>query len=186
VRAATGDVAGAIEDLEGRTASFPTPSLLLLLHDLQVASGDPGAADTAELVRAIAALQEESGQVVDLEMAIFEADAGDDPDRAVELARRAQEARPDNVFVDDAMAWALFRAGDVDAAEGFAEQALRLGSTEPLLRYHAAEIMAAAGRNDEAADHLAVALRDPWASFQHHDRMLRLAGELGVAAAVAS
>ncbi len=180
VRAARGDVAGAITDLQGLVEEVPTPSLLLLLHDLQAGSGAAGAADTAELVRAVASLQEASGQVVDLEMALFEADVADDPDRAVALARQAQAARPDNVFVDDAMAWALFRAGDTAAALPFAEEALRLGTTEPSVRYHAAEILAAAGRTDEASEHLAVALRDPWFSFQHHDRALALADELGV------
>lgn len=45
-------------------------------------------------------------------MALFEADEQTDPARGVALAERAQQVRPDNVFVDDAMAWALFRAGD--------------------------------------------------------------------------
>lgn len=182
VRAALGDVDGAIGDLQRLTDRMPAPSLLLLLHDVQAGSRSPAADDTAELIRAVASLQEASGQVVDLEMAIFEADVAEDPDRAVDLARRAQAARPDNVFVDDAMAWALFRAGDTDAAVPFAEEALRLGTTEPLLRYHAAEILSAAGRVEEAAGHLGIALRDPWFSFQHHDRALDLAAELGISA----
>jgi tetratricopeptide (TPR) repeat protein len=182
-RAARGDVDGAIADLRRLADRMPAPSLLLLLHDLQAGSGSPAADDTAELIRAVASLQEASGQVVDLEMAIFEADVAEDADRAVELARRAQAARPDNVFVDDAVAWALFRAGDTDAALGFAEEALRLGTTEPLLRYHAAEIFSAAGRVEEAAEHLRIALRDPWFSFQHHDRALDLASELGISVA---
>jgi hypothetical protein len=60
-------------------------------------------------VRAVADLQGEQGQVVDLEMALFEADAGE-PARALELAQRAYDARPDNVFTTDALAWATFRA----------------------------------------------------------------------------
>lgn len=180
VRAATGDTSGAIDELEAAIDALPSPTLLLLLHDLQVATDDPDAGDTAELVRAVARLQEGSGQVVDLEMALFEADSGVDPERAVELARRAQDARPDNVFVDDAMAWALFRAGDTRTAVPYIEEALRLGSTEPLLRFHAAEIMLAAGRLDEAREHLGVALRDPWFSFQHRGRALALAEQLGV------
>lgn len=182
VRAAQGDVDGAIADLQAGVDEFPVPTLVLLLHDLQRSIGSSEADDSAELVRALAALQEESGQVVDLEMAIFEADEGTDPQRAVALAERAQRARPDNIFVDDAMAWASFRAGDTDAASTFMDEALRLGSTEPLLRYHAAEIAAAEGEIDEAAEHLTIALRDPWFSFQHRDRAIELAGELGVPA----
>lgn len=180
VQAAMGDVDGAIDELQASVDEFPSPPLVLLLHDLQVASGDPDAADTAEVVRAVAALQEASGQVVDLEMAIFEADAASDPERALEFAEAAQRARPDNIFVDDAMAWSLFRSGDASAAAPFMAEALRLGSTEPLLRYHAAEIALAEGDRSEAAEHLSIALRDPWFSFQHRDRALELADLLGV------
>lgn len=180
VQAATGDVDGAIDALEAIVEEFPSPPAVLLLHDLQAASDDPGADDTAELVRAVAGLQEASGQVVDLEMAIFEADAATDVDRALEFAEAAQQARPDNIFVDDAMAWSLFRAGDAGAAAPFMDEALRLGSTEPLIRYHAAEIALANGQREAAADHLEVALRDPWFSFQHRDRALDLADQLGL------
>lgn len=181
VRAANGDIDGAIAYLRRRVDDFPTPSLLLLLHDLERASGAEAADETAELVRAVAALQEASGQVVDLEMATFEADEATDPRRAVELARRAQQARPDNVFVDDVMAWALFRAGDPASAAPFMAQALRLGTTEPLVRFHAAEISLANGDQRAAAAHLAIALRDPWFSFRHRDRALDLAEQLDVA-----
>lgn len=187
VRAAQGDVDGAVASVQSLVDELPSPSLLLLLHDLQASSGDDeGAADTAELIRALASLQEAGGQVVDLEMALFEADVAEDPSRAVALARQAQAARPDNVFVDDAMAWALFRAGDTDAAVPFIEEALRLGTTEPSMRYHAAEILTAAGRTDEATEHLTVALRDQWFSFQHRERALELAEELGVAVAASA
>jgi len=179
--AAAGDIDTAISQLDALISEYPSPSLALLQLDLQRGSGDDEAADdTAELVRAISVLQEQSGQVVDLEMALFEADEQTDPARGVALAERAQQVRPDNVFVDDAMAWALFRAGDSSAAATFMEEALRLGSAEPLMRYHAAEIAMANGDGDTAIEHLELALRDPWFSFRHRDRALDLADELGV------
>lgn len=185
VQAAEGDVDGAVAAVEAQIDRFPALAAVLLLADLQQADGAAAAdADAAELVRAIAALQEEAGQVVDLEMALFEADEGTDPDRAVELAERAYGARPDNIFVADALAWALFRAGDPAAARPLVDEALRLGSTEPLIRYHAAEITAALGDTAAATEHVRLALVDPWSSFRHHDRLLALAGELGVAPSV--
>ncbi len=185
VQAAEGDVDGAVAAVEAQVDRFPALAAVLFLADLQRADGaDADAADAAELVRAIAALQEEAGQVVDLEMALFEADEGTDPDRAVELAERAYGARPDNIFVADALAWALFRAGDPAAARPLVDEALRLGSTEPLIRYHAAEITAALGDTAAATEHVRLALVDPWSSFRHHDRLLALAGELGVAPSV--
>jgi tetratricopeptide (TPR) repeat protein len=182
VRAADGDVDGAVASLEAQVDRYPALAAVLLLADLQRAEGDvDDADDAAELVRAIAVLQEEAGQVVDLEMALFEADEGTDLARAVDLARRAYAARPDNVFVADALAWALFRSGDPAAARPFIDQALRIGTTEPSIRYHAAEIAAAAGDTAAAAEHVRLALVDPWSSFRHHDRLLALADELGVA-----
>lgn len=185
VQAAEGDVDGAVAAVEAQVDRFPALAAVLFLADVQRADGAAAdAADAAELVRAIAALQEEAGQVVDLEMALFEADEGTDPDRAVELAERAYGARPDNIFVADALAWALFRAGDPAAARPLVDEALRLGSTEPLIRYHAAEITAALGDTAAATEHVRLALVDPWSSFRHHDRLLALAGELGVAPSV--
>ncbi len=181
VRAAQGDIPGAIADLQEQADAFPAPALLLVLVDLQRATADPDADATAELIRAVASLQEAAGQVVDLEMALFEADEGTDPDRALAYARAAVQARPDNVFVEDAMAWASFRAGDTQIAVEQIGRALRLGTTEPLLRYHAAEIYAASGDPSRAAEQLSVALRDPWFSFRHRDRAFELAKQLGVA-----
>ncbi len=177
---------GAIEELQEQIDEFPSPTLVLLLLDLQRGIGDDVAAEeTAEVLRAIAALQEESGQDVDLEMALFEADEQVDPERAVALARQTQAVRPDNVFADDTMAWALFRAGELEQAAPFMDEALRLGSVEPLMRYHAAEIALANGDRDAAVDHLELALRDPWFSFRYRDRALALADELDVAAPTA-
>lgn len=182
--AAGGDIEGAISRLEALIGEYPSPSLALLQLDLQRGSGDHDAADdTAELVRAISVLQEQSGQVVDLEMALFEADEQVDTARGVALAARAQQVRPDNLFVDDAMAWALYRDGDAGSAAEFMDEALRFGSTEPLIRYHAAEIALANGDEVAAAQHLELALRDPWFSFRHRDRAISLADRLGLEAA---
>lgn len=183
VRAAEGDVDGAIATLEVVVEGVTAPAGVLLLNDLQRATGrdDDGDA-TAERVRDIAVQQVEAGEVVDLELALFEAEEGRDLDRAVELARSAYEARPDNVFVADALAWTLFRSGDTEAAVPLLAESLRLGSTEPLLRYHAAEITLAAGDTVAAAEHLRLALVDEWFSFRHHDRLLALADQLGVTA----
>jgi Flp pilus assembly protein TadD len=121
--------------------------------------------------------------MVDLEMALFETDQGEDPNRAVELARRAYEQRPDAVYPADALAWALLRAGDPAAAVAPLEQALRLGTSDPLVRFHAAEIFYALGDIERARAELEQALAaTPWFSFHHHERALALGEQLGLAA----
>ena len=198
VLAARGDRPAAIALLDDLTTRVPLPDALALRADLLRLEGrDAEAADADALVRAVAALQRDAGQVVDLEMAEFEADrAGpggpdgpDDPGdraggggaaRAVELARAAFEARPDNVFTADALAWALHRTGDSAAALPHVERALRLGSADPLLRFHAAAITAATGDEDTARAHLRAALTAPAALLRHAGEVAALADRLGV------
>jgi tetratricopeptide (TPR) repeat protein len=182
VLGARGEAEAAVEVVQRVVERFPTPAALFLLADLQSVTGDAAAEDeTAALVRVTSSLQEEAGQVVDLELAVFEADLGDDPAAAVSLARAAHAARPDNVFAADALAWALLRAGDAPAALPFAEQAVRLGTANGVLQYHAAEVFAAAGQLDRAADHLERAyVGGPRFSIRHASAAADLAGRVGV------
>ena len=180
-KAAAGDLAGAVTDLEALSASSPTSEGIVLLEALQRASGDTAAAaESASVVRALADLQEEAGQVVDLEMALFEADAGD-PQRAVELARAAHAARPDNVFAADALAWSRRRSGDAAGAAPPMAHALRLGTAVPSVRWHAAEVAAANGDAAGAREHLALVLQAaPWTASVDAPAVVALAGRLGV------
>ncbi len=182
VLAAQGEVDGAIEVLEQVVDRFPAPEAVILLGDLQASQGLDAAAETYALVGAIAVLQEEAGQIVDLEMAVFEADGGEDPARALELATRVYDARPDNVYAADALAWARLGAGDSAGALAPMESALRLDTADPLVRYHAAEVFLALGDTDRASTELTRALSGtPWFSFRHHDRAMALAAQLDVA-----
>jgi tetratricopeptide (TPR) repeat protein len=76
-----------------------------------------------------------NGVRVDLESAVYRADQGIRPAETVRLARRAREARP-SIYGDDALAWALARAGRCAEALPLAERALRLGTRDPLLYFH--------------------------------------------------
>ncbi len=182
VLAAKGDVGGALSVVEGVVERFPAPAALVLLAELQQVSGDAaGEAETIELVRLTATLQEEAGQVVDVEMAVFEADIGANSERAVALARRNYDVRPDNVFAADALAWALLSSGDAEAAVPFVEQAVRLGTANPLLNYHAAGVFAAVGDDERARQHLGEAMRAGMSfSVRHADAAAALAEELGL------
>jgi tetratricopeptide (TPR) repeat protein len=187
VLAARGERAQAIMLLSQVVARYPQPAAVVLLGELQAVDGrTEDAAKTFALVRRIAALQRQAGQVTDLEMALFEADHGD-PRRAVALSAAAYDARPDNVFVNDARAWTLFKAGRAGEATTYADQALRLGSADALLRYHAAEVFAAAGQPDRARAELRRAFDlNPWFSPFHAKDAIALAARLGVKVTVPS
>ncbi|MBW3659035.1 MAG: tetratricopeptide repeat protein [Actinobacteria bacterium] len=172
--------AAAAEELAALVDELPRLDAVLLLADLREAAGDAeGRASALELARAMAALQQDAGQVVDLELALLEADHGD-PDVAVELATAAFESRPDNIYAADALAWALHRAGRSDEAGPIVERALRLDTADPLLRFHAAAVTAA-GDEDRARALLTSALElDPWFSFALLDELRELADRLDV------
>lgn len=180
VDAASGDVAAATSRLDALVSRAPLPEAAILLTDLQKFDGNTEAAqDAAALVRAMTDLQQASGQIVDLEMALFEADHGD-PGTAVELATQAYASRQ-TVFTADALAWALVRNGQPDLARPYVDELLRLGSRDASMRYHAAVVLAANGDNEAAALHLTQAFEmTPWFTFGQRDEAARLAGELDV------
>lgn len=179
--AATGDAPAAIDLLTSLVDRLPTPDAATLLGELQGQAGDDAAAaESLALARTIYALQAASGQIVDLEAALFEADHGD-PAVAVELARAAYDERA-TVFTADAMAWSLHRAGRSAEAAPFADEAIARGAVEPALRVHAAAVLADVGRTDDARDALATtADRDGWLAPSLRPTARQLAEDLGVA-----
>jgi tetratricopeptide (TPR) repeat protein len=152
-----GDLAAAKADFERASAVVPLPEYVIALGDVLQASGDiAGAKQQYDLARAEIALFQAGGVIVDQELALFEADHGD-PARALTLAQSAYESTP-TVRAADALAWALHRLGRDDEAAERATEALRLGSLDPLLRYHAGAIAAARGDVEAARRDLGLAL----------------------------
>lgn len=154
--AATGDTDAAMGALSDLIDRQPTPDAVTLLGELQSAASMPAeAAESFALARTVYELQAASGQVIDLEAALFEADHGD-PATAVELARAAYGERQ-TVFTADAMAWALHRAGRSGEAVPYAEEAVARGAPEASIRVHSAAVFAATDRPARARDTLSAA-----------------------------
>jgi tetratricopeptide (TPR) repeat protein len=154
---AAGRLDDAVALFERAAAIVPLPEFVIALGDAQTAAGDPvAAARSYDLARAEIQLFESAGVIVDVDLAIFEADHGD-PEAALAHAKAAFASTP-TVRSADAMAWALHRLDrDKEAAE-YAARALRLGSIDPVLRYHAGAIEAALGDVDAARRDLEMAL----------------------------
>jgi len=166
VAVAGGDLRGAAARLRPSVARLPLTTTLTLLADVELAAGRraAGAAQLA-VVRAQRRLLAAAGAVPDAEAVLFEADHGA-PARAIALGRRVWRSAP-SVRSADALGWALTRAGRPLAGLRWAHRALRLGSLDPLFRYHAgiaaravsarAEGARAAGTRAEAARDLRIA-----------------------------
>ena len=158
-REAQGRRTEAIGLLEQVTATLPQPETVAMLGDLYALDGDQAKADRAyALVDRIGEVARATGSVYDRQLTLFAADHDRHLADAVASARDELRVRPD-VYGYDALAWALFKSGDVDAAADAAEQALALGTPDPRLAYHAGMIAFAQGRTDAARALLQEAVR---------------------------
>lgn len=92
-----------------------------------------------DLVEAIQRIHRANGVSTDIEMALFDADRGRNIDRAIDVARKEWSERK-SVRVADVYAWTLYRAGRFSEAQQMMQQALRLGTRDPVLLRHAEAI----------------------------------------------
>ena len=152
-----GDLAEAARLFQLAADVVPLPEYVIALGEVEAARGDPDAAKRSfDLAAAEIQLFKANGVTVDLDLALFEADHGD-PAQALEYARTAYAATP-TTRAADAVAWALHRAGRDAEARRWTARALRLGTHDPLLRYHAGAIEAALGDIRAARSDLRAAL----------------------------
>jgi tetratricopeptide (TPR) repeat protein len=153
VSAARGEYDEAIELYRGVTARQPIFEYVAALGDTYAAAGRGEDAERQyALVAAIDQIYRASGVNTDLESAIFLADRGVRLDEAVAQARAVYELQPGSVRAADALAWTLHRAGRSGEALEYARQALRLGTRDNILLFHAAMIERAAGDPDNARE----------------------------------
>jgi len=157
--------AGRLDDaialFQRAAAIVPLPEYVIALGDAQTAAGQPDeAAKSYQLARAEIQLFQAAGVVVDVDLALLEADHGD-PAAAIRYADAGYAATP-TIRAADAVGWALHRLGRDREAAKHSNEALRLGSIDPILRYHAGAIEAALGEVAAARRDLELALRtDP-------------------------
>ena len=136
VEAADGNLRAAIREARRAVAATPTSQAVALLGDLLARAGQAAEARRQRAtVAVIDRLLEANGVQADLESASYRADNLIRPAETVELARRARADRP-SIYGDDALSWALARAGRCDEALPLTERALRLGTQDPLLYFH--------------------------------------------------
>jgi tetratricopeptide (TPR) repeat protein len=158
VRAAQGRTDAAVDLYQRAIAGVPLPQFVIGLGELEEASGRPeDARREYDLVRAIEQLFRDNGVNVDLELALFDADHGSDPAAAVSTARLGYEQRP-GIRGDDVLGWALYRDGQPAEAAQYADRAVRLGTRDPLILFHAGMIASANGHRELARDRLSAAL----------------------------
>lgn len=141
-RLARGDEASAVRLLELAQKARPLFETGWLLADARRQSGDAWGAERDEerLVR-------QGRQSDPLMLGLFLASRRRDLPEALRLLEAEHRARP-GVAVEDARAWALFRAGRLAEARSAIDRATAPGTPEPRLLYHAGAIRMAQGELD--------------------------------------
>lgn len=147
------------QDYQAAIAERPLPEYALELGELYESMGlDGDARSQYELLRERTARAAADGVNEELLLARFEADHGS-PRAAVERLESEWRRGHRSMRVSDALAWALFRAGDAKKALPYAKRATDQGMRSALFVYHRGEIERALGKDGAARRHLADALR---------------------------
>jgi len=179
-------IAAARDDLEEATNLYQRAFNLMSLPEYAIALGDvyarmgeeQKAEEQHELVRAIDELYRTNGVNTDLQIALFFADHGLEPDASLDKARAAYEAHP-NIHAADALAWTLHKTGSHREAQRYASEALELGTRDPLKHFHAGMIARSLGQEERAREYLQQAVDlNPHFSLLYEDTAAAALDEL--------
>ena len=119
---------------------------------------------------------------MDLELALFEADHGQNLRDALTRARDAYTKRP-SIHAADVLAWTLYQTSSHAEADKFSRESLRLGTRDPLMWYHAAMIALKLNDTARARELLQNALaQNPHFSILYAPRAQQQLDQLGASA----
>ena len=135
-------------------AVVPYPAFAAALYDLEI---KVGRADDARkqlaLLEFIGTLNPVNERLFYRELALFYADHDLKLEESVELANKELEVRHD-IYTWDILAWVLFKNGRVEEAAKAMNSALRLGTKDASIYFHAGLIYDRLGDNAKAKDFL--------------------------------
>jgi tetratricopeptide (TPR) repeat protein len=140
VKAAQGDRNGALAAYLEQLTRTPTLDLAARVGDLYAERGN--AVESERYYRLAEDLAGPQMAQTEANLALFLAERNRKLPQAVEIAQTVAARRHD-IFTDDTLAWAYFKAGRLGDALGASERALRTGTRDERILAHAAQIRAA-------------------------------------------
>lgn len=162
--AAKGRARQAANDLEGAAQFYSRAVERVPLPDYSAALGDIytklGRAEEAKRQYDLVEFVERTGAAAGTysrELALFWAEHDLRLDDALDIATRERAARGD-IYTCDVLAWCLYKKGRLDEAKTAMGEALRLGTRDSRLFYHAGMIYHALGDRQQSAKYLKMAL----------------------------
>ena len=154
VAAADGDMPRAIDYYTRAINTVPLPEYVIALGDVYAAAGDAKNAQAQyDLVGAIEQLYAANGVNLDLQIGLFNADHDRNVPATVDRAKAAY-VQQSSIQAADALAWVQYKAGNISEARTAIEAALRVGTRDPLIAFHAASILRASGDEQNARMYL--------------------------------
>lgn len=158
LRGNQGRYAEAIKLYQSAIAVVPMPIYVAELGDIYSKAGNPAEAKNQyQLVEYIGLLGHINQVLHNRDLALFYADHDIKLDESLSLAHKEFEIRHD-IYTWDALAWALYKNGKYQEASDAMDNALRPGTRDALLFFHAGMIAAARGQKVLARDRLQQAL----------------------------
>jgi len=154
IAAAQGRLPEAIDGYQKAISVIPLPAYAAALGDVYARNGQAVEAQKQyDLVEYIGRLSMFNETVYNRELAVFYADHGIRLRDAVALARKEFEVRHD-VYTYDALAWTLFKNGQIAEAADAIHSALLLGTKDASIYFHAGLIYERRGEYAKAMDFL--------------------------------
>jgi tetratricopeptide (TPR) repeat protein len=148
----------AIKLYQSAIAIVPMPTYVAELGDMYNQAGNLAEARKQyQLVEYIGRLGHINQVLHNRDLALFYADHDMKLDEALALAHKEFEVRHD-IYTWDALAWALYKNGKYQEASDASEHALRSGTRDSLLLFHAGMIASRLGQKSQAKEKLQAAL----------------------------
>jgi tetratricopeptide (TPR) repeat protein len=159
VRANQGKYQDAILLYQKAIAVVPMPIYVAELGDVYTKAGNTSEAEKQyQLVEYIGMLGHINQVLHNRDLALFYADHDQKLSESLALAHKEFEVRHD-IYTWDALAWALYKNGKYQDAQDAVDNALRFGTKDSLLLFHAGMIEAKLGRAGQARESLNLALQ---------------------------
>jgi len=158
-RFAAGDTDSAITYYKQAQARVPLPETAIALGDIYAKLGRTEEAKSQyDLVEFIEGAGSTESKTYSRGIALFWADHDIKLDEALTIAKREREIRSD-IYTSDVLAWCLFKKGRLTEAKTAMDEALRLGTRDARLFYHAGMIEQGLGNRRVAVKYLRLALK---------------------------
>lgn len=152
-RIALGDLEGAVEIYRSEYERGASADTALALGDLYTRLGR--SEEASKHYAAFESLERENAAAENdmHHLVVYWTDHDKNLDEALALAKKERERRKD-IFTCDNLAWALFKKGQLDEAKAMMGEALRLGTRDARLLYHAGMISVALGDREGGLKYL--------------------------------